>query len=610
MSGVDPTSIGYAAALGYITSAGTTMDVPKACDVTAPGIEGPRGTFFYRTTFEGKPGVGSLLQFMACSFYCRIFVDGEEIGDHRAGGYSPFWLAAPPAAGNSREVLVVVNNDFNSTTAPVHTGGDFYNYAGLTRNVLVFDQPAKDAYIHSVATFAVDAVQGRIHAKVALRGALLPSTALLTLAWNGGASNAPASYPVASDGTVTILNLTVPDFKPWAIGEPNLFTLTVALVSGSSSVDAVEIRSGVRVLGIQPPTASAAARVTVNGKVQKLYGANRHTMWPDTGSGLSLAQVQADVSLLKELNVNWVRGAHYPQDQRFLDLMDEAGIGIWEETLGPGTSLSDFQNPYFMQQQLIQVAEMVETSINHPSVLYHAFYNEGPSSDSAACPAYNASGTAIRSRVSVAGSPPSRLVTWASDKTYSDVCLPFADVYSANNYPCWYLLDTGKNKDQGTPDSSIHCDSPNTQTAADWQSIAGWSKQHYPQKPFGISETGGGGVYEWQNATDVRWSQLYQKEVVAGDASFAIGSPDVSHFTIWQFNDIKANEGDTRSCGQCMYAPHPNNLSVPWDCSYIDVSCGRPGGENHKGQVDFWRRTKSTFDSLKAIFAAAAGLDE
>lgn len=65
-----------------------------------------------------------------------------------------------------------------------------------------------------------------------------------------------------------------------------------------------------------------------------------------------LPKVKADLALLKEANVNYVRGAHYPQDQRFLDLCDENGIAIWEETLGPGTSTTDFESDYFMQYQL------------------------------------------------------------------------------------------------------------------------------------------------------------------------------------------------------------------------------------------------------------------
>ena len=37
-------------------------------------------------------------------------------------------------------------------------------------------------------------------------------------------------------------------------------------------------------------------------------------------------------------------------------------------------------------------------------------------------------------------------------------------------------------------------------------------------------------------------------------------------------------------------------------CGYINVSCHRPGGENHKGSVDFWRRTKSAFDAVKDLY--------
>ncbi len=89
--------------------------------------------------------------------------------------------------------------------------------------------------------------------------------------------------------------------------------------------------------------------------------------------------------LLKQVNANYVRGAHYPQDQRFLDLCDENGIAVWEETLGPGVSVSDLQNNYWMKYQLIQVDEMVSASINHPSVIFFAFYNEGPSQHKEAC---------------------------------------------------------------------------------------------------------------------------------------------------------------------------------------------------------------------------------
>lgn len=57
-----------------------------------------------------------------------------------------------------------------------------------------------------------------------------------------------------------------------------------------------------------------------------------------------------------------------------------------------------------------------------------------PGSLAAFSRSYNASANAIRSRTYT---PPSRLVTWASDKKEKDVCLDIADVVSFNSYPAW-----------------------------------------------------------------------------------------------------------------------------------------------------------------------------
>ena len=60
-----------------------TTSVPSCFDEAGMGQLGVRGVGFYRTTFEHAGP--ARLQFQACSFYCRVFVDGEEIGEHTAG---------------------------------------------------------------------------------------------------------------------------------------------------------------------------------------------------------------------------------------------------------------------------------------------------------------------------------------------------------------------------------------------------------------------------------------------------------------------------------------------------------------------------------------------
>ena len=58
--------------------------------------------------------------------------------------------------------------------------------------------------------------------------------------------------------------------------------------------------------------------------------------------------------------------------------------------MGPGTSTANMHDPVFMTEHLASVASMVATSFAHPSVIFHAFFNEGPSNDPAACTGYAA----------------------------------------------------------------------------------------------------------------------------------------------------------------------------------------------------------------------------
>lgn len=150
-----------------------------------------------------------------------------------------------------------------------------------------------------------------------------------------------------------------------------------------------------------------------------------------------------------------------------------------------------------------------------------------------------------------------------------------------------------------------------------WQSQVDWVVANWPDTPLTISETGGGGIYEWRNDTSpfpgLFWSQSFQKNLVPVDAAFAANNSRLTGITLWQFADIKANDQSTQSCGQCVYAQNYPNLTTPWDCAYISqaqIDCGRPGGYNHKGVVDFWRRQKEDFPILAQIYGNKENWDE
>lgn len=132
-----------------------------------------------------------------------------------------------------------------------------------------------------------------------------------------------------------------------------------------------------------------------------------------------------------------------------------------------------------------------------------------------------------------------------------------------------------------------------------------WVAANHSGKPLTVSETGGGAVFEWVNASapGTLWSQSYQRDLVAADVAVLGNSSRVSGLSLWQLTDIKVAQ-----CLPCEYLPHAPTLAQPWDCASVDpLACGRPKAENNKGAVDWWRRKKLSYGAVAQLFAEYAG---
>lgn len=543
--------------------------VPSGMDVVPPGSMGPRGVAMYRRNFTQRRGPARV-QFNACGFYCRVFVDGAEVGEHRAGGYVGFFLDVPSVERETvRELFVLADNRWNRTTAPLHTGGDFWHYGGLFRSVLLHDLPAAGAAPWPWRAYALPAAdgyrQGVVDLTVMLTDPVYSGPVELNIAFDNGSSQALRA--VAEHGAVELPGLRVPSPRLWSLQDPQLHTVHVLSAGGDGIVE----RFGLRWWGVDEPT----SRLTLNGEVVKLHGWNHHTEWPGTGPSPTDGQLDGDLGLMRAAGCNYVRGAHYPQDQRWLDRLDEEGVAMWEEALGPGVKVADMQDwGHFMRFQLQQLSEMLDMSLNHASIMTWGWFNEGQSDDSRACPAYEACASLVRGR------DPSRFTTWADNREDKSKCLDHASLIAFNSYPSWYS---------------------NSTPAEHWSRMATFVRSKYPGKPFVISETGAGAVYEWaHNSTDAKWTQRLQADIISQDVDVALNNSDISGVTLWHWSDFKANDKDTRNCGRCDYIPGVE----PPTCGYINVDCNRPGGENHKGVVDFWRREKEAYHIASAKYNA------
>lgn len=592
-----------------------TTVVPSCFDAAPNGVAGPRGVGMYRTKFNQLSNMSARLHFGACSFYCRIYIDGDFVADHRAGGYVAFTIDVPPPSTKnqshaevSRDLFVLADNRFNSTTAPMHTGGDFWHFGGLMRSVTLHELPPRVPSIwraeilpNNVADISSrhpETGEYTVNVTIVLSDPTYNGPFTYTLrfgkkkskmlgpftgnAKNGrlethsfvpvtGAVDESALWPLWTSSGVN------PQDNGGRVKEAILHTLHVGDATGGKRAIVTE-RFALRTWGVD----SRTFRITLNGKIIKLHGWNHHTQWPDQSDGVSVtasmseSQMDFDIAQMIDAGCNYVRGAHYPQDARWLDRLDEAGIAVWSETIGPGVSTHNIQDPTFMKLQLQQLDEMIDDAINHGSILTWGWFNEGPSDDEAACSGYRACSERATMR------DPTRFVTWADDKEMNSKCLEYASLISFNNYPGWY-------------NNLGNLSAPQ----AHWNEMARSVAEMYPGKPFAISETGAGAVFEWSNnATDAKWTTKYQGEIVGRDVDVALSNSRVSALTLWHYFDFKINDEDIATCGPCEYMEH----KTPPTCSYINVSCTRPGGENHKGVVDFWRRKKSTWDIVKSKY--------
>ena len=92
------------------------------------------------------------------------------------------------------------------------------------------------------------------------------------------------------------------------------------------------------------------------------------------GIALSDEMHRRDMQLLKDMGVNFVRLAHYPQDDAVLRACDELGMLVWEEI--PVVDLIALGDE-FRANATSALREMIRQHYNHPSVIMWGVYERG-----------------------------------------------------------------------------------------------------------------------------------------------------------------------------------------------------------------------------------------
>ena len=333
-----------------------------------------------------------LLDFEGVMTATTVYLNGTRIGGYK-GGYTPFSFDLTEALDKTggRNVLVVeVDSRERPDIPPFGNEVDYLTFGGIYREVQLRVVPQR-AHLENVFAMPKDVLSA--HPTVEVRGyvrrasyspqhtgvltlratlhdgdrVLATGTApvaaeLPSLAPNDDAGQALGAKPFAdSDQPQAIVTLSkLGKVELWDLQTPRLYTVHTELLDGTTVLDRQTRRIGFR------DATFTDAGFSLNGKVIKLHGLDRHQTFPWVGQAMPARVQRKDAELLRrQYHCNIVRTSHYPQSRHFLDACDEVGLLVLEEI--PGWQ---YIGPLPWQDISVDnVRRMIRRDWNHPSVI-------------------------------------------------------------------------------------------------------------------------------------------------------------------------------------------------------------------------------------------------
>ncbi len=324
----------------------------------------------YRKTFElpsGWKGRQVFLRLEKTASASFIWINGKEAG-YNEGGQEPAEYNITRYLKPGKNTLAV--NVYKYSDGYYLENQDYWRLAGIFDDVWLYATPAvhiSDWY--ATTDFDENYQDAMLALAIDVKNYAGPSKGnykvRATLYYKNQAVDTLISEPFEmAPGSKQTINLSEKITKPdqWSAEFPNLYTLvfeltdaagkTLEYLSGRIGFKETEIRNQVFYL---------------NGKPVKLNGINSHMQHPDLGHTMDEETIRKDFILLKQFNINCVRTSHYPPVTRYLDLADEYGIYIVDET-GDESHATEYVSelPEWRDMYVERVQKMVLRDRNHP----------------------------------------------------------------------------------------------------------------------------------------------------------------------------------------------------------------------------------------------------
>ncbi len=537
------------------------IPVPSTFNTVGSPLRDYEGaTWFFRTfSLDAPPERTELIRlcFEGVLLRSSVWLNGQLLG-RREGGYTPFYFNITDLLAPGENVLIVKSDNrltYASLPPKTREGHNpaWWPYGGIYRDVYVERLPAHYLFKVATATHLSD-------------NAATLEVAALTHNLTGQARSYALTCELRDPNGVTLerriasgeqtdevaahrFEFQVNAPRLWSDRSPELYTVALLLRGTNESAsplpdDAIEIKAGLRTVATTPDA------LLLNGRPTFLRGISKMEDDPITGATQTDAGIQRDLTLIRDMNANFIRLAHYPHDveelrqARDLGIMLGGEIGFYHVGIGWVHWFLEDRNPLnfpfekfgmkhlhdaeFLQNAQRELIEMIERDRNNPAVILWILANESFSFDNASAPIY------AHLRDVANTFDPTRPVT-ATELIYSLQWVdrfrhsaPALDVLGLNAYFGWYY---GK-----AEDAARH--------------IASYRALH-PDKPILITEFGAEAALgrtdddgEWRAervSGGKTYSEAYQDRVIRAYLDAFPSTPHVIGLVPWVFADFSSD---------------------------------------------------------------------
>lgn len=325
----------------------------------------PGGVGWYRKHFRLPATEGERRYYLAFDgvyMNSTVYVNGHEVGS-RPYGYSSFeYDLTPYVRPDSDNVVAVRVDNSDQPNSRWYSGCGIYRHVWLTAT--------NPLHIARWGVHVVTDVRGTVDVELAVSGdadgqhrPMFRHTLL-----------APDGRTVAVTSAKSLRQkLRVKHPLRWSVDSPHLYTLRSEVLVDGEVVDAVTTRTGFREFRFD-----AATGFWLNGRNLKINGVCLHHDLGCLGAAVNEDAMRRQLVKLKAMGCNAIRCSHNPPAPELLDLCDEMGFIVMDESFDMWRrrkTRNDYAR-FFDEWHERDLSDLLLRDRNHPSVLMWSIGNE------------------------------------------------------------------------------------------------------------------------------------------------------------------------------------------------------------------------------------------